>query len=484
MYRVLIVDDEPWVAYGLSKLINWEELGFTVVGEAHDGLTAIALIEQNAPDVVVSDIRMPGLDGIELLEEIRKRGLDTSVIFVSGYSEFQYAQQALKLGAFDYLLKQVERGALQDTMSRLKEMLDDKRRLRAEPDSFLNDLFDLLDPDSKMTIGAFLAGKGYRFEHPHYRFISCQFPYATVTNIDQLSVTVEGIEYLSFRTGPNQTTLLVNYDESGAPITILDFITLHLSDALHIGISSRFCSSDSLSKSYQEADIALFSSLCSPDSRAVSYKDRTPAPELTGDILQLELAVKEQRATRAKDLLEAIGHSCCRQDLLIDQVTGIYNQLVSLIHKYYGSGNVTQNIEYLTYDHVARHYGSYPKLFRSLEEVFESQADMEIVLSNDQVKEIMAYIDSRYSEDLILGDVAKHFSMSVGYLSSLIKKKTGTGYSEYITGKRLQRAKELLAEPRLSVQEIVQQVGYKDYFYFNKLFKKHVGVTPSKFRKI
>lgn len=483
MYRVLIVDDEPWVAYGISKLISWKELGFTIIGEAYDGITAMSIIEKQQPEVVISDIRMPGLDGIELLSELRKRGFATEVILVSGYSEFEYAQQALRYGAFDYLLKQIDKDMLVQTANRLKIKLEDKLEMTKEPHIYINEFFDLLDADHKLKIHDFVASKGKFFEHPHYRFVSCQYPYVPTLSSHLENQYSEELNYLSFRTGQNKTSLLVNYNESGDLIAFLDMLTGHLSDALHIGISTVASISDPITKLYQEADVALFSSVCQPALRAIEYKEQVPVPELASAILQLEIAIKQQKAKRTEELLRFIYTYCVENRLLIDQVTSSYNQIVALIQKYYGYATVSQHIEYLNYYQAAR-YGSYERLFEWLQEVLESQGETELKHSNEQIKEILDFIDARYTEDLILADVAKNFKMSLGYLSSLIKKTTGTLYSEYITTKRIQLAKELLADSTLSVQDVVQRVGYKDYFHFNKLFKKHVGLTPSKFRKL
>ena len=99
-------------------------------------------------------------------------------------------------------------------------------------------------------------------------------------------------------------------------------------------------------------------------------------------------------------------------------------------------------------------------------------------------KKIIDHIDASFTEDILLGDLSKQFNISLGYLSTLIKKETGITYTDYVTNKRLGLAKELLNGSSLSVHEIVERVGYKDYFHFNKLFKKYCGITPSKYRKI
>ena len=179
MYRVLIVDDEPWVAYGIKALIDWESLGYTVIGEAYNGLTALETIMEKKPEVVISDIRMPGLNGIELLESKSTRSsLETKVILISGYAEFEYAQKALRLGAFDYLLKQVDKDKLTDTLLRLKTELAEKQKAHKGLDLFLDDLFELFEPDNKIKISNFLTNKGMEFEYPHYRFISCLYPHS------------------------------------------------------------------------------------------------------------------------------------------------------------------------------------------------------------------------------------------------------------------------------------------------------------------
>ena len=117
---------------------------------------AMEAIQEMNPDVVISDIRMPGFNGIELIERIRLQGLETKVILISGYAEFEYAQKALRLGAFDYLLKQVDRNKLTETLLRLKTKLADKHKANNELDLLLEDLFELLEPDNNIKISNFL----------------------------------------------------------------------------------------------------------------------------------------------------------------------------------------------------------------------------------------------------------------------------------------------------------------------------------------
>ncbi|XEC95842.1 response regulator [Paenibacillus tarimensis] len=484
MYTVLIVDDEPWVAYGVKQLIDWESLGYIVIGEAYNGLTALEAILEKKPKVVISDIRMPGLDGIELLEQIRHNQMDTKVILISGYAEFEYAQKAVQLGAFDYLLKQVDQNKLTDTLVRLNKELEEKEKSLKSLDLFLDDLFDIFEPDHKMKVHNFLASRGIEFDDPHYRFVSCLYEGTPVSDPDERAAEVAGIRYLRFRTGQNKVSYLINYDELKHPVGLLNFISDHLSEAQCIGISGIGVYSSSVAKLYQESDVALFSSFTRPGDWMIEYKAVDHVPELMKTVLQIELAVKEQKPELLNKWLDELCEEFKTRHMQIDQISSVYNQIVSLFYKYYGNNEAVFEIEYLNYYQIFRQFNSIEQLIDRLKEMFRQQSGDELHISNDTVKKIIEYIDSSFMEDIMLGDLSGKFNISLGYLSTLIKKETGRTYSEYVMGKRLNLAKELLSDGSLSIQEIVERVGYKDYFHFNKLFKKVYGITPSKYRKM
>lgn len=126
MYNVLIADDETWVIFGLKRMIEKSGLPFRVIGETNDGVTTLEEVEKKKPDVLFSDIRMPGYTGLELLEHIQEKKLDVKVVFVSGYAEFTYAQKALSLGAVDYLLKPIKPDMMTTVLKKLEVKLAGK----------------------------------------------------------------------------------------------------------------------------------------------------------------------------------------------------------------------------------------------------------------------------------------------------------------------------------------------------------------------
>jgi len=485
MYRVLIADDEPWVAYGITKLIDWETEGYVIAGEAFDGLSALQFIREEKPDVVISDIRMPGLDGIELMEAVRKEGIDAEVIVVSGYAEFDYAKQAILLGAFDYLLKQIDRQELLNTVRRLRAKLEGKKRSRRAENDRIEDWFELMESDPALSARQFMLDKIGEAPYPNYQFISflCQSEQG-LEAMYRLVMEIEGWRALSFRTGRHKLTVLVNHDLSQEPHGISRLCELSLRWCSRSGISSVGEADSSVSRLYQEADIAVLSAFSMPDERIIAYREASIPGEAWKLLLQMEAAIKEQKPERIGNLLDQLVRLCTTEPLFIDQIAVIYGQVAALILKYYPKRYGQGGIEFLTYDQIARLYTSPAQLFGELKPLCEMPAEVEGAVSHAQIRKIMDHIESRLTEDLSLSDMARQLNLSVGYLSLLFKRETGMTYSEYVTSKRLELAKSLLREDSLSIQEIAERTGYKDYYHFNKLFKKHVGVTPSKYRKL
>lgn len=484
MYNVLIVDDEPWVAYGLRALIDWNSLGYNVIGEANNGIQAMEMIASTKPEVVISDIRMPGLSGIELLERIREQGLITKVILISGYAEFEYAQQAIRLGAFDYLLKQVEKNKLTDALIRLKAELVEKQKANKELDLLLEDLFDLFEPDNNIKISNFLTQRMLEFHSPHFRFISCMYPHFTSSDGGESSMEPNDVQWVRFRTGQNKMSYLVNYDEQKNPLALLNFISDALSQAQYAGISSIGLYLTPIGKLYQESDIALISTYFYRQAERISeYKAADHTPALNRLIPKIELGIKDCKPELIEKALDEISLECIARRMPVDQISTVYNHIVSLFYKHYSGSEFLNGIEYLHYSQIIRTCGSVQQFFDRLKINPERQTGEESSISNETVRKIIDCIDSSYTQDLSLGTLAIQFNVSLGYLSTLIKKEMGSTYTDYVLAKRMKLATELLNDPSLSIQEVVEQSGYKDYFHFNKLFKKYFGVTPSKYRK-
>jgi two-component system response regulator YesN len=253
---------------------------------------------------------------------------------------------------------------------------------------------------------------------------------------------------------------------------------------MYAGISSKGNQLTRLSQLYQESDIALCSAMFYQHHQLMQYKGRSTDQQDMKMVLSMELAIKEADQLKINNLLTEWAGRCRDESITIDRLAIVYNQFISLLLKYFRSEIEFVELEHLSYDQLVRYYCTIEGLFNRLHSLFEQTNDKEVHISNNQAQKVIEFIDEHYTEDILFSELAKKFNLSIGYLSMLIKKETGKTYSEYITEKRLAFAKMLLSDSTISIHEIVQQIGYKDYFHFNKLFKKYYGITPSKYRKL
>lgn len=388
MYTVLIADDEPWVAYGISNLIKWETLGFKIIDTALDGMSALEKVKCHAPDLLISDIRMPGLNGLELMRRIREEQIDTEVVFMSGYTEFEYAQEAVRLGAFDYLVKQVENTDLEAMLKRVAQKLSGKKG--RDWDTY----FRLFDESGGLTVRECMKILGMECPSLPCRFITLLFD-APIDNPLILMQKAGPAPVLLFRTGTCKLGLLAfgGHDAAGLP--------------------------DSIAGSYQNAISAGISDLS--DGHASFYL-----------------------LFRQSDIAAGVAHEHTNKKTLGYQAAKRIMEAVSREPKAHEDSKP---------DNIPSHS-----------------------------RRIIGAIDESFTKDIHITDLARDFYISPNYLCTLVKKETGLTYSDYIITKRIQLAKDLLRQTDLSIQEIIDRIGYRDYAHFCKLFKRREGITPTKYR--
>lgn len=326
MYRVIKADDEPWVIYSLIHIIHWEEYGFTICATAENGLHALEKCLALQPDVLFSDIRMPGLDGTVLLEKLRRELSHIEVVFISGFADFNYAQQAVRHGAFDYLLKQVSASQLSEALKRLKIQLDQKAML-TQSEAY----FALLDETDKLSISEWLNCYSQYIAYPHYRFIV----FLSKNKDQQLLMKdywIPEIGQILLRTGRNKYSALIGYTDRDR---LNDWILRFKKNIQHIGISNEECGDYQFSHLHKQADIAFYSSLLSEKDIPLEYNtDYPPDCEklINESINSFESSLKNSDIDMCTQLLSQISKTC--EILMLDRISEIYNVLISLLFRY------------------------------------------------------------------------------------------------------------------------------------------------------
>lgn len=471
MYKVIIADDEPWVVYNLVHGANWEAFGFTICDTAKNGKEALEKCISLQPDVLFSDIRMPGLSGLELLEEVRKVLPHIEVVLISGYAEFQYAQHAIRHGAADYLIKPVSPPQHLAVLKSLKE------RLEAKSNFHLNDtFFALFDRENPLSITQWTNNFSDFREYQYYRFLI--FSESKTRGKNQIDyVCSEEFGQYELPTGRNKYAILLGYNSDDVyDKWMIDF---KQKDTLYIGISNEESGNYSFSKLHRQGDIAFYTAMLKNDSSPLLYikKGQYANTSQINEYTNLfEESLKSLDDSMSLRILQ--NFSSIAKEYMLDKIADIYNLLAVLLRHY--RPLYTQALESYDYRDLAMEFTNVEAVFDYLGQSIKDHYNPDF--SEPHIQNIIQYIDENYTKDLTLTELAARYHFSPSYFSTLFKKQAGNTLTKYITAKRIALAKILLDDGKVSIQDIVERIGYNDYFQFIKIFKREVGVTPGQYR--
>lgn len=459
MYRVLIIDDEVWTIKGIKASCNWSQLDCKVVFDTTSPTEALDYLAHNKVDIVMVDIHMDEMNGLDLIKEARLKGATCEFIIISGHSEFDYARSALQYGVFDYILKPIDRQKLHDTLHNLIQYMHlnkDKITSASYVESILNHQLE----DIEM---AFIE-QGQHINYQGFQGLILQDP--QVTEYIKESIIYHDKPFISYEIGKHKFFLVINTDEDIAPL---------INQAPIKGGMSTFTTTPlEWSKLYYEADLAFANNfIYSP--KIYPYERTLGKGEL---IIQTLIANKGHGYN---DYVDKIIENA--RDYKIEEYVLLYNATVTWCNYYYGGA---QHYHLIAYDEVNESFKDLKEFIQYLKDMVVHAIEKWPVYSGDDQANmtlILDYIHDNYQSDLYLSDLAGAFFYNPSYISSLFKKHIGKTFSSYLKEIRLKEASRLLTETNDTVTEISQNIGYKDYCYFSKLFKGSYGVTPLQYRK-
>lgn len=528
MPNLLLVEDEEAIMKKLMYNVQWQEHGFENVLSACNGLEALAVLEQNPVEIMVTDIQMPKMNGLELIKEIKKRNYKMKIIVISGFAEFEYAQESIKLNVTDYLLKPFPSRKLLDVVLRAKEEAFRERAEKSELEGLREQLKkNLAALQEKLFLDLLnnsFIGKDIRAELKFFGLeeLGDQSCLVVVMEIpeSQLKTSSEEEKYLLnlqffqqtqrlFTDSPyrhfiinqhrNQiTTVFFNPDED-LPLRLQECLAqlrIALNQPLTFGVGHQYQSIQDLSISYREACLALQYRYLHGSNQVFSISD----VNLDNPFYHKQFYYLHQN--RIFDNLKVGAHPALCQELtsLIDEMreSNMSPESVRI---------VATNLVLLTYT-TLNELGYNPveifgPAFSPLAEVnrTESLDELEKFLlgvfeqinnfintkrtsvNQHLVDEIRQRLEDKFADDITLSAMANLYKISPGYLSLLFTERTGKNFIDYLTERRINKAKELLKHTDLKIYEISKMVGYNDAFYFSSSFKRVVGISPSEYRE-
>lgn len=466
MYKVLLADDEKWALLGLTRLVHWEDYQCEIVGTANDGISALEQCRSLKPDVLITDIRMPGMDGLELARVLAMELPEITVILVTGYSDIAYAQTALRIGVFDYLTKQIT-SADMDAMLRRFLASVSQRALRSTSQFF----FSFFGEENARSIGACLSDLCIPHGYGCVRAATLLYDQPVRFACSQIQEDGHGMKIV-FHTGSHQLTCLCLWD--GQPAEDAWYGSLpSLPAAAQVGLSPCASLEAPFYETYRQSVVAAETARFWHSAQPVIYQ--AVAPETIQAAVQ---PLRRRLASGGMPLAQGLHALRVQaQGMMVDGLETLMNQCIALFSAFHVPGWELSSP--LDFQQIVTNGGCCEELFAVLDTLLQGQ---EKQTAPQLVDQVMAYVERNFRQDLRITQLADMFHINASYLSTLIRKNTGETYSDIVTGKRLDYAKELLRTTQLTTQEIAFQCGYHEYSHFNSLFKKKVGTTPAQYR--
>ncbi|XEC93355.1 response regulator [Paenibacillus tarimensis] len=512
MYRVMIVDDEPLIREGLQTIVEWESYGFEVAATAADGLDALSSFNEMQIDLVIADIRMPGMDGLKLIEALRRQDKHCHILISSGYADFEYAKRAIEFKVDGYILKPVEEEDLIGYLEQIRAELDK----RSEQHQFLQ---NEVERHREVLIQTLLNGSHLKPDAMDARAGQLQmnwksYQVALVVPDDQAEGSKGAAELKRI------LSRIMERHKTGVAFTHDQYTGILLSDAyrsddalqrlselmepelrsvrggITIAIGAPEVHLGQIKSSFDEALQFVKQRFFAPVNRVLS---RWTTPALSGtpdkkDRAEIDIESYTGQLFYAMDvgnkqsmahLIGQAGREMTESGLTEQAVKTNYAQMVAtalnrIIERYPELKSAGQE----TIAWVATLYGHsrmemlQREIIGRLDAVIDSLGEAD---SDTLVKKMVDFIERNYSDHLKLETLAEIFNYNSAYLGKLFKNYTGEYFNTYLDKVRIKNARKLLEEG-LKVYQVAERVGYTNVDYFHTKFKKYIGMSPSAYK--
>ena len=535
MLKVFLVEDEIVMREGIKNNIDWEKEGFEFAGEASDGELAYPLIQKEKPDILIADIKMPFMDGLELSRLVRQELPDIKVIILSGYDEFEYAKEAISIGITDYLVKPIAGAKLLEAVKKVGKIIEEEQQQRLFLKTFEKERLENIHLAKQKIFRSLASGKkpvsellkdareaGVDLAANRYNIVLLQIfeegetvgysekQNAAAQDIEEMTEHMPGV--LMVELGIEGWALIIKETDTERSLEqILPDFVEKLQEIIRGyegieyfgGVGRAVCRLSELNRCFEEANRA-FSYRYLINRNQIIYSEEEANGSFAGGRLKasslnvinmdreiverfLKTGLKSEVRHFIDEYFESVGESGIRSFLLRQYVT---------MDMFFTTVAMLRQIGYDSEDLVERcgDFQAMTSVFSSVEQtksylqgVFEAALDLRDTVSQKKysslLKNARTYIEQNYdNEEISLNTVAASVNLSPNHFSTIFNQETGQTFIEFLTHVRMEKAKELLRGTSMRMSEIAYTVGYKDAHYFSYLFKKTQECTPREFR--
>ena len=526
MYTLLLVDDEEEVTQIIAKKVKWNELGFSVVGHANNGLKALEMLEEIQPDVVMTDIRMPYMDGLELCGQIREKYPATKLVLFTGFDDFEYAKEAVHLEIEEYILKPLNAAEITKVFEDLKKKLDQEINEKKGAEllkRYYKDSLPLLQANFYSTLiegrvpeeelGKYIMNYEIDFTGPWYACIiihtsTTQVPKDIDVQLLAISVDRQAGERLEEKWRGKRfnylgdTVMIVQLESKEEASELTDscdrfckYVNHMIGAVVTVGVGQVCDNILELVKSYQSAREAVSYRVLYGSNQAINLKEIVPKRKVAteaadgtelaylfkmiclGKNPDVKSAVErymehkivptkslEKYHVAVMELISEMYHFMVNNELDVQKLSGGAGQLYTLL-----SNMEPQVLEKWLLN-----------LCLALHEDMANARDHSKRSLIDQAKE---YVHNNYQEESLgLDDICRELGVSNSYFSSIFKKETGISVSAYIRRQKIEMAKNLLQYSDYPIIEIANRLSFSSQSHFIQQFREVTGMTPGKYR--
>ena len=496
MYRLLIVDDEDVIRDGLVNTIDWKSMGFSVVSTARNGREALDILETVQPDVILADIRMPRLSGIELAKSIQTDYPEIKVVILTGYDHFEYAQEAIEHNIFSYLLKPYNSIKLTEVFSKLKNILDKRNRvsnlsIRANQTLINEELFQWIKKEILLD-NTLLLSK-WLLEHKGlYIYLFIDIDHSFIKNLQNKEydsvaafVSLENKFWLVSEMSPDVL--------EGNIKKITEAESTVIYHAMYKFVHEPGLELDTIIEKLNKVNqLVFFYESSIVHAQDIEKKTRKPDDTFFSNkvILDIVAAIKKENLEEIKDLLR-FAYKVEKNKNLFERkiVNNLVSKWIRTLWKELANHNLIDEIEIKKISLIVDRIQTFSSFCSLTEYIFlkivnaTKNAGLKIVnTSNLLIVNTLSIIQLRYKESLSLDLIANELEISSSHLSRLFKKELGINFKDYLKNFRISIAKEKLKNTTLKIYEIAEDVGYSEQTYFSDIFKRTVGCSPLRYR--
>ncbi len=520
MFNILVTDDEQIVIDSLSFIIKKNFAEEARVFTALSGTEAIEIVMKENIDILFMDINMPGLSGLETVNVITKLKPNIVFVILSAFDRFQYAQEAINLGAYKYITKPVNRNVVIETIRGAMQLVEEKQG-KLSADMELHKKLDMVSPmiendfiyaciynnDKSVDLSSYLD----YFNISDNPWVFCCFEIPNINSDNQYSTYLKIHELLNNDHRCLVSSFIMNRIAVFYPIFSVNpsyseiqdqmkkfytSLSYNITAGIRAGVSTIYSDKSLLQASYSEAlstlnKVASDGGLIFSDGMSYSEKDENPSRKSSINEFKSQIINKLSTgdSNGVKSFLELFTSELISQNLSVDKIKNTFFELIVTannatreLDKSFSSDTFDNAFATLSQENDTKLIKEFAQKF--LMECTQALSSIKKAEENPIIKKVCNYVDENLSNDISLETAADFAGVSTFYLSKLFKEEKGETFINFVSDKRLEKSRQLLSETNLSIKEITAEVGYNDQNYFSRIFKSKYGLSPKEYRKV